>query len=176
MWTRITVCCAWVLILNATTAHAQRDTRPTNQLLVLSARADHALDFIDLVGENFGSVPPAVKLNGLTLLVVSSSATTVSAKLPAGLAPGTYLLTVATGGGMTQFDAFNVTIGSPGPQGTPGLPGATGPQGPSGATGAQGPAGPAGGTTCPTGSTLQQIRVNAVGGQQTIVACVVTAQ
>jgi hypothetical protein len=73
-------------------------------------------------------------------------------ELPPGVAPGTYLLTVARGRAKTEYDKFAVSLGGAGPQGETGPPGPkgdpgdAGPQGPQGQVGPQGAAGPRGET------------------------------
>jgi hypothetical protein len=117
-----------------------------------------------IAGENFGSTTPTVRLEGKQLVVESfSSATqTIVAFLPAELNPGTYLLTVTTGGGSSNTTESDITIGAvgpPGPKGDKGDKGDTGAigpqgiQGPQGEIGPQGPQGPAGpqGLQGPTG-------------------------
>jgi hypothetical protein len=102
-----------------------------------------------IVGENFGSSTPTVKLEGKLLMVenFSSATQTIVAFLPAELNPGTYLLTVTTGGGSSNTTEADLTIGAvgpPGPKGDQGERGETGPQGPVGPQGVQGPTGPMG--------------------------------
>jgi hypothetical protein len=57
--------------------------------------------------------------------------------------PGDYLLTVAAGGGQSQGDEYDLTIGAVGPPGPPGPPGEDGADGADGAEGPPGPPGPA---------------------------------
>jgi hypothetical protein len=109
---------------------------------------------ITISGHNFGTAIPAVALDNTTLSLVSNNSTTVVAKLPSGLAAGSYLLTVTPN---NSFPAvFVVTNGAVGPQGPAGATGATGSTGatglagPAGLAGATGPVGPAG-----AGVTLQ---------------------
>lgn len=90
-------------------------------------------------GSSFGSTTPVVELQGVSLAVSSSTDTQIQTSLPAGLVPGTYLLTVARG---NKSDTFNVAIGEEGPVGPQGPQGATGPQGPMGPQGPPGPQGP----------------------------------
>jgi hypothetical protein len=117
-----------------------------------------------IVGENFGSTIPTVKLEGNQIIVdrYDSATQTIVAFLPAKPEPGTYLLTVTTGGGTNNTTESDITIGAvgpPGPKGDKGDKGDTGAdgpqgiQGPQGETGPQGPAGPQGpqGPQGPTG-------------------------
>ncbi len=137
---------------------AQRDTRPSNQLLIVGADVDYSLVPLRMIirGENFSDTLPTVRLNGNTLPLHAYSPVRIEALLPVAsggglaLTPGSYLLTVAVGAAAAQFDAFSVTLGaagpkgdtgSQGPQGAIGPVGATGVQGTTGATGVQGPGG-----------------------------------
>jgi hypothetical protein len=74
---------------------------------------------------------------------------TITCDLSVGGLPadGDYLLTVATGGGASQYDEYDLTIGAVGPQGEQGPKGdkgEIGEQGPVGPVGPQGPIGPVG--------------------------------
>ena len=139
---------AW-LICSAVMAHAQTPT-------IVSAIVNSATKQITITGASLTATgAPVVKLDSATLTLVSSSSTQIVANLPAGLAAGTYRMTVSNGSG-TQglFDVTNGAVGPQGPagpsgpQGPTGAAGPAGPQGPTGATGPQGPAGPQG----PSGS------------------------
>ena len=107
---------------------------------------------VTITGRNFGNSAPTVKLAEAPIAVQSYdfSSQTLVANLPAGIAPGSYLLTVTAGGGQNQTADFNLTIGAVGPKGPQGLKGDIGPMGPqgpfgaAGATGAVGPQGPFG--------------------------------
>jgi len=116
---------------------AQRNTRPSNQLLVVNADIDSIQNRLYIGGVNFGaSSPPAIDLDNIHLALITWTDTSIVAQLPAQtLPPGTYLLTVAKGSGTSDFDAFNLTLGAvgpAGPRGDPGSAGLTGPQGPAG--------------------------------------------
>lgn len=107
---------------------------------------------------------PTVQLAGTQLHVLSSSATTIVAQLPAGVTSGEFLLTVEHKAFLNGW--FDLTLGATGAQGPagpqgpagaqgpqglmgfPGIPGATGPQGLPGPAGVAGPAG----VTGPPGS------------------------
>jgi hypothetical protein len=127
------------------------DRSSANSVVVLKAAVD-ASNRVTLTGENFfgsnGRRTPAVSLGRTALPTVGTpTATTIVAQLPAGLAAGTYLVSVANGNGAGQFDSFEVTIGANGAVGAPGPvgpQGATGPQGPAGAVGPAGAIGPKG--------------------------------
>jgi Phage Tail Collar Domain/Collagen triple helix repeat (20 copies)/IPT/TIG domain len=103
---------------------------------------------------------PTVQLAGTQLHVLSSSASTIVAQLPAGVTSGEFLLTVEHKTFLNGW--FDLTLGAigatgpagpqgpagaQGPQGLmgfPGIPGATGPQGLPGPAGVAGPAGATG--------------------------------
>jgi hypothetical protein len=107
---------------------------------ILRAEGDLAQETL-LVEGSFhcpGRGPLRVRLGGETLDVLSHTAGTILASLPAGLGPGSYRLTVARGHHGTCAAVFEVAIGGVGPAGPPGPPGEDG------APGAQGPPGPAG--------------------------------
>jgi Collagen triple helix repeat (20 copies) len=115
-----------------------------------------------ILGVNFGTGTPSVLLNPNTNLTVlpGSTSSSVTAQLPANLAPGSYLITLTTAQG-NKSESFFPTIGTVGPQGPVGPAGAVGPQGAAGpmgpvglpgATGAPGPIGPVG-PVGPAGST-----------------------
>ena len=143
------VAVAW-LICAAAIAHAQTPT-------VVSATINYTSGQITITGTSLTVTgAPVVKLDSTTLTLVSSSSTQIVAKLPAGLAAGTYRMTVSNGSGTVGvFDVSNGAVGPQGPAGPAGPQGATGgtgpagPQGAAGATGAAGPQGPAG----PQGAT-----------------------
>jgi Collagen triple helix repeat (20 copies)/IPT/TIG domain len=134
---------------------------------------------ITISGHDLGSGAPKVTLGGAALKVESSTSTSITADLPAGIAPGAYLLTVDSRRRWHHIAVFNATVGQIGPQGPAGPPGATGPQGPAGpkgatgpagpkgATGAQGPAGPAGGQVWSANMTLPSAIQGAVVGAMT---------
>src|SRR5271170_483934 len=109
---------------------------------------------ITINGIGFGKKAPKVSLGATELTVAKSSDTSVTADLPAGTAPGAYLLTIDNK--ESRFPAiFTADIGQVGPAGPAG---ATGPAGPMGPVGLQGPAGPAGpvglqGPAGPAGAT-----------------------
>src|SRR5215831_5030634 len=88
---------------------------------------------ITITGQNFGTAAPVVVLDGTTLSLISNNSTSIVAKLPSGLAPGSYVLTVTPHNNLPAV--FVVTYGAVGPQGPMGAPGATGAAGPAGTTG-----------------------------------------
>ena len=96
---------------------------------------------VTITGNNFSpnGVAPIVVVNGQPLALVSFSNITILAKLPLGLAPGTYLSRVTNSeGNSASFDLANGAIG---PQGPMGVMGPQGLQGPIGLSGPQGPPG-----------------------------------
>jgi hypothetical protein len=114
-------------------ALARPDSPP--QLVIVSAKADTLAGTLAIDGSAFGDGTPVVTLNGMPIVVVTSTSSEIVATLPPGLDPGTYLLTVSRGPATTQFDSFNLTLGAvgpPGPPGAAGTAGATGPPGPPG--------------------------------------------
>jgi hypothetical protein len=121
---------AW-LICSAAMAYAQTPT-------IVSAIVNSATKQITISGVSLtpATGAPVVKLEGVTLTLVSSSSALIVADLPTGLAAGTYRLIVNNGSATPGV--FDVTNGAVGPQGP------AGPQGPIGATGATGPMGPQG--------------------------------
>ena len=128
---------------------------------VSSVIADPALTSITINGTNLGAAGnTTVTLDTLPNLTLTTvTATSVVATLPAGLSPGSYLLTLTvTASKSAQSDEFWLTLGTVGPQGPTGLTGPQGVPGPQGATGPQGVQGPAGpigpmGPTGPQGPT-----------------------
>jgi len=124
-----------------------------NHLVILAAQPQFPANTVTITGTNFGTGTPSVSLDGSALTVTSSSATRIVAKLPASIAPGSYLLAVKAAKKGKEDDeegdsaTFVLTLGAVGPQGPIGPigpQGPVGPQGVTGATGAQGPIGPQG--------------------------------
>ena len=85
---------------------------------------------------------PGVSLALTPLPVTVSSATSVSATLPAALTAGTYLVVLTRSDG--ELAVSYLTTGAIGPQGSPGAAGPAGISGRRGVPGSRGPAGPAG--------------------------------
>src|SRR6266702_4129923 len=123
-------------------------------LIVTSATVDPALARVTINGANFvgGKNTPTqvflgATLTPLTVLAISDSE--ITALLPAGVAPGSYLLTVGYGSGNDangKSDEFSVALGDVGSPGPQGIQGPAGPAGPQGATGQTGLAGSVGAT------------------------------
>lgn len=119
---------------------------------ITEARADAGI--VRITGTDLGGAAPRASLGSVPLVIVAASATQIDALLPPGLAPGSYLLSLAFGNkANAPYDEFWITIGAAGPQGPAGKDGATGPAGPQGpqgvagkegATGSMGPQGPSG--------------------------------
>jgi type VI secretion system Hcp family effector len=121
--------------------------------VIISASADVEAEHLTIRGLYFGRSAPHVRLAGEELTVLSSSPFEILAALPAGIEPGSYLLTVSQRFRPNRSVTFDVTVGAVGPQGPggpqgpegpPGLPGPQGLQGLPGPEGARGPVGPKG--------------------------------
>lgn len=103
------VAIAW-LICSAAIAQAQTPA-------IVSAIVNPAVGQITLVGSNLAPATgaPVVKLDLITLTLVLFSSAQIVADLPAGLASGTYRLTVSNGS--ASAGVFDVSNGVVGPQG-----------------------------------------------------------
>jgi hypothetical protein len=110
---------------------------------------------ITLTGSGFlpGKVAPTVLFNNIKLTLVSDTATQIVASVPAGIAAGTFNVSVTNSQG--NSGTIDITYGATGPQGPAGPAGAPGPAGPAGATGATGPRGSAGAPGAPGASGAQ---------------------
>ena len=122
-----------------------------NPAVINSASADDGLVHLTLHGTNFTKVKSIrLILSGVAtpLPILSLTDRMVVALLPAGIAPGTYAVSVVAGQGAdaNTVDDFFVAIGG---AGAPGPAGPAGPAGPTGATGPAGPIGPMGATGAP---------------------------
>lgn len=127
-------------------------TNNPNAVHISAVTSDGANLYIS--GVNFGT-PQNVFLSGIPLAhAVNPAGTEIVAQLPA-LGPGTFLLHVSRGNGVSQNSTFHVTLGAVGPTGP------TGPTGEVGATGNAGPEGPVG----PTGETGATGATGATGPQ-----------
>jgi len=131
----------------ACVAPAMAQKTPAPAAIIVDATGDLQAGTLTLNGANFGASAPMVTLGGFAgpLVLTSATPTHVVATLPAGVAPGSYLVTLTPPLGVAE--EFWVTLGAQGavgpqgPQGIPGPPGATGATGATGSTGATGPAG-----------------------------------
>jgi Phage Tail Collar Domain/Collagen triple helix repeat (20 copies) len=152
-----------VLMIGSPGANAQALGIPTIETVVPNFATSPAQITISgqHLDENLLGPPsaPTVQLAGTQLHVLSSSATTIVAQLPAGVTSGEFLLTVEHKAFLNGW--FDLTLGATGAQGPAGPQGPAGAQGPQGlmgfpgipgATGPQGLPGPAG-VAGPTGST-----------------------
>src|SRR4029077_4443529 len=121
------------------------------------AVANLTTNTVTITGASFFA--PTVTLDNINLTVTSSSATSIVAKLPAGITPGSYHLIVSVGGSTADLDVTIGNTGATGATGPTGPTGTAGTNGTNGATGATGPTGAAGangtnginGATGPTG-------------------------
>jgi len=175
------VACAMCLTF-AAAAIVSTSALAKTQAVVDSVSADSGLVSLTMIGSNFSTVKKLdVLMAGVAtpLPIVSMTDTALVARLPAGIAPGSYLVTVdgkkffvtlgavgATGpmgpagaagpAGATGPTGAAGPVGAPGPAGATGPSGATGPTGPTGATGDTGPSGPAGTTGQAAASVFHQ--------------------
>jgi hypothetical protein len=167
-----------------------RGQRP-GQLEITVVRPDVLNEQLVIEGAHFGRRMGSVWMAGLPLTpILRWSDTQIIVPLPA-FPPGSYLLTVARGRSVREFNVFGVTLGAVGPKGDKGdtgpegLPGETGPAGPqgeagpqgqpgaTGATGATGPRGPGGATAFaslayPSGGALSNSGTGDVYFSQTV--------
>jgi hypothetical protein len=132
------------LVAAALTAAFAEDQKP----VIISALPDASVNptQLTITGNNLGSGKPLVTLDSFRLLVATFTSTSVTALLPAGLKPGSYLLILQPNGedNGNKAATFDVTIGAAGPKGDKGDPGLPGPPGAPGLPGVQGPPGPQG--------------------------------
>jgi hypothetical protein len=150
----------------------------SRDVVITEVRANEATTALQVIGANFSGGTPKLTLGMLAapLTITLATPTQIEALLPAGIAPGTYLLTLTVSKGRKEKsndsddnrgDEFWVTLGAAGTPGKDGaagkdgLAGPMGPIGPQGASGATGPQGPAG----PTGATGSQGLTGPAGAQ-----------
>jgi hypothetical protein len=108
---------------------------------IVEAHPDLQSGLLEVQGEHLvgdGEDDVVVTLAREPLAVVSATATTIVANLPAGIAAGTYRLVVAHPGGSRSADEIDVTLGTAGPAGADGAPGVPGEEGEVGPTGVMG--------------------------------------
>jgi hypothetical protein len=139
-----------------------------NKPVVITALPDSSVNptQLTITGNHLGSGKPLVTLDSLRLLVVTFTSTSVTALLPAGLKPGSYLLILQSDGEDDRKATFDVTLGAAGPQGDPGVPGPigpAGPPGPQGPSGSQGPPGPQGPPGSSGSSDVYSVTAPSVG-------------
>ena len=156
---------AAVLFASAPLANAASAHDP----VISEARANEGQTHLLVTGSGLPTTGPRLFLGLGTapLLVTLATPTRIEALLPAGIAPGTYLLSLTgaqsggSGAGGPHGDEFWVTLGAAGPTGAQGV---AGPQGAPGATGQTGPSGPAG-SAGPQGPQGSQGPIGPVGAQ-----------
>lgn len=148
-----------------------------HEVVITEARANESGTALQVTGVNFSGGTPKLTLGMLAapLIITHATPTQIEALLPAGIAPGTYLLTLSVSrkkdsskdSDDNRGDEFWVTLGAAGTpgkdgkDGKDGLPGPTGPIGLQGATGPAGSQGPAG----PTGAAGPQGATGPAGAQ-----------
>src|SRR4030088_1674528 len=125
-----------LLYLSVAAAFAEEESKP----VVVAAVPDASINptQLTITGKHLGTAKPLVTLGSISLGVVGFTPTVVTALLPLGLKPGSYLLTLEPDGHSDKVARFDVALGVAGPKGDKGD---SGPPGPVGAVGAQGPAG-----------------------------------
>jgi hypothetical protein len=142
-WAAVVCAASWLLV-TGTSAVAQ-SKQPPPLVIVSTAAADAGLTTLFLAGSGFDAGTRVwLGTQPLTVLAVASDGRALTAQLPAGVGPGTYLVTLVAGAGQVQQASLAVTLGAVGPPGDPGPAGPTGAAGPAGPEGPVGPAGPAG--------------------------------
>lgn len=127
-----------ITIASGALVHAEKkEPHPTP--VIVAAMLDVSASTLFVEGANF-EADARVSLGGFALggVIVSTDGTRLTALMPEGWTPGSYLLYVVNGQAAQQSTRFEVTLGAVGPAGTAGAPGATG------ATGEMGPMGPQG--------------------------------
>lgn len=167
-----TACLAPALRAQSEPTDAAAAAARKSQLVVISAHADRGAHTLIVTGLDFGEEQPRLTLGLDDLEVVSHDLGQIVATLPDGFPGGSYLLIVARGDKLSDYDVFHVTLpdlpdatagerpekpaapeekraaagpaGPTGPAGAAGAQGSMGPAGPAGARGPQGPAGPPG--------------------------------
>jgi hypothetical protein len=143
--------------------------------VIIEVRANAANTVLQVTGANLSDRTPKLTLGAQArpLVITLLSPTRIDALLPAGISPGSYLLTLTTGkqkdGGNDsnedRGDEFWVTLAAAGAAGKDGATGPAGPAGPAGVTGATGAMGPQGltGPVGPAGATGPQGSNGAAG-------------
>jgi hypothetical protein len=121
--------------------------------VMTSVTVDAGLTTLTIKGTGFGTSGAVVTLgNTGSLTITSQTDTLITATLPAGVAPGSYLLSLSAGGNSNEFW---VAIGTQGPIVNQNVTiGTQGPSGPAGPAGPQGPPGPGLGAGTITGTVV----------------------
>jgi hypothetical protein len=150
---------------------------------IVSASANASNTAITVTGTNLVAQDSkhalVANLDDTQLTITASTPTSLTANLPANIAPGSYHLLISSSGNVTDGGhtaELDVTIGMTGPQGATGATGAAGATGPMGATGAAGATGATGspgangmngapGATGPIGPTGSKGDPGATGSQ-----------
>ena len=115
------------VILLAITACVSISTQPLAAPVMTSVTVDPGLTTLTVKGTGFGTSGAVLTLGSVgNLRITSQTNTLITAMLPAGVAPGSYLLSLSAGGN----SEFWLSIG---------VRGATGPAGPAGPQGPPGP-------------------------------------
>ncbi|HEX7843997.1 MAG TPA: hypothetical protein VF469_41265, partial [Kofleriaceae bacterium] len=127
--------------MSATALAGDRDRDYDHDSRILRADVDLASGLLFIHGHELPRRESTVVLGSTRLQVLSFSRTDIVAKVPPGLEPATYFLSVA---GDLQFSVAVGDTGPAGPQGPKGDPGPAGPQGLTGPQGLRGDTGPAG--------------------------------
>lgn len=144
-----------IALLAASPLRAQFSSPPSPQVSSITINYSATPNTMTILGSDFlqSGKAPVVNCAGWNLYVVSYSQTKIVARLPRGLAAGTYTMIITNGKSLqTPYLMTYGAVGPEGPQGPKGLAGPQGPKGPQGAPGpqgpqgAQGPQGPAGNT------------------------------
>ena len=159
---------AAALFASASLVHAASARDP----VISEARANESQTRLLVTGSDLPTTSPRLFLGiGTAPLVVTlATPTRIEALLPAGIEPGTYLLSLTgpqasgAGAGGPRGDEFWVTLGAVGPTGAQGV---AGPQGATGATGQTGPAGPTG-ASGPQGPQGAQGPVGPAGAERIV--------
>ncbi len=120
-----------ILLLTPIFAHGQQTILP----IIANVLDNPAGTQITINGQGFGYGRPQISLSGQSLTVISSTDTSVLATIPAGVTPGTYVVSVQNSS-THLAGLFPAEIGP-----SLGVAGATGLAGPQGLPGPQGPQG-----------------------------------
>lgn len=123
----------------------------SRDVMITEVRANEAQTTLQVIGANFsgGTLKLTLGMLAAPLTITLATPTQIEALLPAGIAPGAYLLTLTVSkkkdkgndSDDNRGDEFWVTLGAAGTPGTDGKDGVTGPMGPIGPQGAVGAAG-----------------------------------